>query len=339
MESTARRNTFAAVEGFLAFMACMYAFAAMKSSIHTLNLAPRAFIHASGLAQCLSAVAVLVGVYGKRLRPNLSFAAAAGSVSSSLTHCFRLSLSPLSCFLLVAIATQCAATVWVTPGYVGMLAHTHGVLPCGDATQLVWAPIFEELAFRVVVFSLVLQRTGGDVRTTVLITVGLFAGVHIPNAFSAWASAQAAPRSYVALQVLAAVAVGSYLCCAYALSGSVVEVSLLHAANNLAALVWIGRDAVLSAGKGDGHSDHAGQCRPQVTGELLVGLCAQVALYAVATSVAWGQVQQHTVGLQQVQARVGEGQTTGARANAVPAFKAAHPIVYGGTDGELHRGD
>jgi hypothetical protein len=153
-------------------------------------------------------------------------------------------------------------------------------------------------------------------------TVGLFAGVHIPNALSTTGT-PSIPASYVYLQIIAAVAVGAYLCCAYALQGSVTEVAMLHGVNNLAAVVWIGRDSVLGQGaEGGARSGEA--CKPQVTPELTIALCAQIALYTVATSVAWGQVRQLTGQVQ------GPALTPDpSRRPLLTGFKAVHPIVYG----------
>jgi hypothetical protein len=318
MERKGKSFVPAAAEGFLAFMCCIYAVAVVKAvGLAAVPGDAQARItgalahHAAGAASVASASLVLTLLYAARLRPRMPYTSAVLDVGASLAS--TLSPRPLPAATLGLLALhglQGAVLLLLTAraqGGEGLRGSLTRLSACGDATQLAWAPLFEELTFRVIIFSLVLQRAGGDLSAAVLIVASLFAAIHLPNALGSGGAALA----YVGLQVGSAAAVGLYLTAAFAASGSLLEVLLLHVANNVVAVAWQGWEA-----------EAAGGCAalPHASLSLAVASAATAAVYAAAGAATWRALAARTA----VGGEGGEGADGGA-----PTFRRNHPIVYG----------
>lgn len=308
----------AAAEGFLVFMCCIYAVAVVKAvGLAAVPADVQARVtgalahHVTGAASVASAGLVLTLLYAARLRPRLPYASAVVDVGSSLARTLRPRPLPAATLGLLGLhALQGAVLLLLTAraeGGEGLRGSLARLSACGDATQLAWTPLFEELTFRVITFSLVLQRAGGDVGAAVLIVASLFAAIHLPNALGS-GSAGGAALAYVGLQVGTAASVGLYLTAAYAASGSLLEVLLLHVANNVVAVAWQGWEA------------GGGGCEalPRASPSLAVASALTAAVYAAAGAATWRALAART-------AAGGEGEEGGA-----PTFRSTHPIVYGG---------
>jgi membrane protease YdiL (CAAX protease family) len=218
--------------------------------------------------QALSPLGVLVLVYGARFRL---------SALPRLLLLPRLS-RPAAAILLLHAAQAACALLWPLPAGAPASGDdgSGGRLACASAASVAWAPLFEELAFRVVAFYVALLRARGDLPFAVIASTALFGAMHVANVISSGGA------SLVAwLQVPAATAFGAAWALVFAASGSAAEVVALHAANNAAAMAFLGR-AVRAGSAAD-----CGAAMLLAPPELLASLALQAAVYAWAAHAAW----------------------------------------------------
>jgi hypothetical protein len=201
---------------------------------------------------------------------------------------------------------------------------------------MVWAPLFEEAVFRVVIFYVVLQRSGGNVGLACLASACTFGGIHVANVLAAAGGGAAglpADVAYAWLQVVTGAVCGAAWVLVFARTGSFGAVALLHAANNAAAVAWMGARALAAAGEGkgvDAAACAASAWGPEDGGDgggggylLVASVALQLGLYAHAAWSAWGGLYGELVG------------AAGAGGEAVVGrFRALHPVVYGGEAAE-----
>ena len=215
----------AGLEALASVVACVFAGGALKAL--ALSAAPAAPLLAAAL-QAAAPLAVLVLVYGGRFR--------LGALPRLLAPRLALPSRPVAAVLLLHVLQTACAVFWPLPAGAAS-GGAAGVAACTSAAALAWSPLFEELTFRVVAFYVALQRSGGDLSFAVIASTGLFGAMHIANVVNSGGT------SLVAwLQVVAATAFGATWALAFAVSGSAAEVVAMHAANNAAAVAFLGRN-------------------------------------------------------------------------------------------------
>lgn len=178
---------------------------------------------------------------------------------------------------------------------------------CFAATPLLWGVLWEELVYRGIVFYIVLQRSGGRVRFTALVTAVVFGAVHIGAIVK-----QRADTPLVLVQCAGAVLFGVTYSLLFAASGSLGNTVLAHAANNAVALVWMAVDPSAPAG--------SPACAPRFSTALAGSVGAQAVVYLAAAGLAY-------------RALAGRLATPAGAGGASNAFREAHPVVFGGAGG------
>ena len=261
----------AALEALLASLACHFGAGLAKAAVLAIDEAARGGggappAIAIGAAQALAPALLLLLLYGRRLE---GLAAAPARALSALCAAPRRA-APL--LLLLLHSAQFAASA---------AAAAPRPLRCASLATVVWGPIFEELCYRVVVFYVALHRSGGDLPFAALTSAALFAAVHLANVAAAGARAPGSALAW--MQVAAAAGFGGTFSLLFAASGSVVEVALLHIANNAAAVAFWAREVESGASL----DCEAAAAPPSVPPALLASLAVQVAAYAWASSDAW----------------------------------------------------
>jgi membrane protease YdiL (CAAX protease family) len=222
----------------------------------------------------------------------------------SLLATWRLSLTRPVLLLLAFHAAQLA--VLVSPLVLGAsraFPPYDAASACFTSGALWWGVAWEELVYRVMLFYIVLQRSGGQVRVASFVSAAVFGAVHLSNAAQA-----ATPRAIVALQALTAIMFGGAYSAIFASTGSVGATVAVHAANNLVALVWVAVDPTPAA---DGAP--AAACTSRYSATLAASLAVQGAAYLAAAALA----------------NVDLGDALTADASGSSAFRAMHPLPYG----------
>jgi membrane protease YdiL (CAAX protease family) len=319
----------AALEGFLAMFLCFFAGSLAKGMVLE-RVEPGLVPDVGGLAQALGVLLALVVVYGPRFRPAAPTLPAAWA---GVAHGLARTLVPSLCWealaLLVLHAAQVVLADWwwrrpedlssspSPPSSSSLSLLLPSSNPCSTTTAVVWAPLFEEAVFRVVLFYVVLQRSGGNAGLAGLTSACTFGGIHLANVAAAGAA-----DPYAWLQVAAGAACGAAWVLVFACTGSLTTVAALHAANNAAAVAWSGaavRAGAAAACPGQGQ----GQEGSDVGWDLVASLTLQLGVYAIVALAAWRRLH----GLVSA-----EGEGRGDR------FRVLHPVVYGGgREGEVGR--
>jgi len=304
----------AAAEGLGSLCAAVLCSGAAKSAVLGLPLPPALQEHAACAAQAAGVLGVLLLAYGPRFYSRGPWLSSCSSVAAALWRSLtQRGLLSLEGGLLLCFHAATVAALALQLGSVPTL------FSCATATQLLYAPLLEELLFRVLIFYVCLHRTGGDALFAGAASSAIFAAIHSPNVLSA------APGSsgYVALQVAAAAACGATFTALFAARGSLLELLLLHCANNVAATAW---QRWGSAGGGWGPCSPAAfelpavQLRPLAAAVLMLQLCLYAAAGARAAS------------------RLGRALST---QEGTALFRAHHAVVYdaqGEEEGERGEG-
>jgi membrane protease YdiL (CAAX protease family) len=310
-------STGAAVEVFCGLLACLYGGGLVKNVFFGAcaaqpALPPALCEHASGLGHVVGLALTYFALYSLRFRPGSgSLLAAARSAAAGLG---RACLPPraLSLPSWLMLAFHAGSLAWLLAPHLSLgggdgsgggglemavdAAAAH-LTACATPTALLWAPLFEELLFRGALFYLALHRSRGQVPLSACLCAGAFAAMHAPNVF-----ALRADWGYVALQVCAAAVCGGAWTAVFAARGSLAEVTLLHAANNAVATVWLAR--------GGGTACSLAPPPLEERGAALVSLGLQTAVYTAGGVMAWRELQRSTEG------------------DGGAAFRALHPLVY-----------
>ncbi len=277
--------------------------------------------HMFGAARVFVTILVVAFVYGPRFRPGHTAGQAASSVLASFPPVLlRVRLSPASLLLLGFHLSQ----VWWVLSTEGWSLSDPRFLRCADWTSVFWAPVFEEVLFRVAVLYVILHRSHGNAIFAILGSATIFAAIHVPNVLSGTVS------QYALTQMVVAILVGSVYSLLFAGGGSLLEVTLLHIANNLAAVAWMSRDdhiAIAQHSTSSGSSGSSGSlpegfksCQAQVSTQLLLALNLLLVAYTAAGFLAWRHLS----------ALIAPIAADSADAGAVVGkFRRLHPIVYG----------
>jgi hypothetical protein len=258
----------AGLEALASVVLCVFAGGLAKALALALSLPAGA----APVLQAASPLAVLALVYGARFRLS--------ALPRLLLPRLAAPSRAAAAILLLHAAQAACALLWPLPpadadADAGASAAA-AALPCASAASVAWAPLFEELTFRVVAFYVALLRARGDLPFAVLASTALFGAMHVANVVSSGGASTVAW-----LQVPAATAFGATWALVFAASGSAAEVVALHAANNAAAVAFLSR-AVRSGTAAD-----CGAAMLLAPPELLASLSLQAAVYAWAAHAAW----------------------------------------------------
>lgn len=255
----------APLEAVLSLVACFF-FSGVVKSLALVGaqeifpaLSARGEGAVAGAAQVVGAALAFVILYAARFRPLApSLAAALLSVADAFARslcvppCFRRrrpqSVSPpasvtmygglapwASVALLLSQSVLFSLLVVFLPRS-GSPLTLPGSLRCMSQKTLLWAPLFEEVAFRGALFTVALQRAGGGVfgaRVAAFASVAAFVAVHVPLFWAA-----GAVPTYVLMQVVSAAVAGVAWSAIYARGGSLFEVVCLHVFNNGLGAWW-----------------------------------------------------------------------------------------------------
>ena len=105
--------------------------------------------------------------------------------------------------------------------------YEEGVLDMGKALQmLIFYPLKEELVFRIIIFTLLVNRSKRVVNSAVIANI-LFACMHLLNLFNGFSA------SYVFFQTLFCFLIGFFYSLRFILSSSPLEGILFHVFNNI----------------------------------------------------------------------------------------------------------
>ena len=221
---------------------------------------------------------------------------------------------------------------------------------CGSMSAVLWAPAWEELVFRYVVFYLVLHRSRGNVPFAAASSALAFAAVHMGKwavgprgashtlslvrlpSFASSSGNILAPGSeaatsvvFAVLQCSVAVVCGLAYALAFAATGSLGAVTLLHALNNAVAVAWLSFSGEAGAGSDAGD---AAVCETRWSPAFAGALLATLAAYALAAAAAYSAVGRLTA------ASVAGPQAVAATGQASPPlFADMHGLVFG--DGSM----
>lgn len=228
----------------------------------------------------------------------------------SLLATWRLALTRPVLLLLAFHAAQLA--VLLSPLVLGASAFPpyDAASACFTSGALWWGVAWEELVYRAMLFYIVLQRSGGQVRVASFVSSAVFGAVHLANAAQG-----ATPVAIVVLQAATAVMFGAAYSAIFAATGSVGATVAAHAANNLVALVWVAVDPTPAPAG-------APPCSSRYSATLVASLAVQGAAYLAAAALAHQDL--------------GEALTAAdvrAAGGAGNAFRAMHPLPYGGQQG------
>lgn len=264
-----------------------------------------------GFTHLVSCALIFCTLYGPRLFPASRFPLlpALDALVVRPTGWRVASLSLPGFFLLAFHAASILGLGW----WSGWGVASPTLWACANPSALLWAPLYEELLFRAALFSLALHKGGGDVPLALALSTGAFAAMHAPNALTN----PGGDWVYVGLQVVGAGVCGGAWGAMYARTGSLLEVTLLHAANNAAAVAWLG-----AAGGG---SCALASPPPSSRTPALLSLGLQTLLYTAAGVMAWRGLERD----------LGEGGGEGGEGGkgegrGWQAFKDKHWLVYGG---------
>jgi membrane protease YdiL (CAAX protease family) len=263
------------IEGVLVLVIAVVASGSLKAALID-TVPPHALEHAMGLGNLLIATGILCLLYGGRFQPSgvapgAAAAAALRGLAGTLARpvgVYALGIAAYHVVQAAAAAHLAGASLLDFRGGAGPAWH------CTNAASLLWAPAYEELLFRVVIFYVVLKQAGGAVLPALLITSSVFAAIHVSNLFGAGGEDVA----YVWLQVAAAIISGIVFALLFAVSGSLWGPLLAHVANNASALVWMS----LQAPAGD-----KGACATAFSLQLALLLLAQLVCYATVGVFLW----------------------------------------------------
>lgn len=287
-------------------MVCLFAASSAKSLMID-RVAADVLPDVAGAAQVIAVALVLVVLYGQRWRPAVSVTSAWAGNAIDFAKSLIPSITSETLLLLAFHLAQVVVVYFMS----GSSPDASQLLSCGSTTSLLWAPLIEELIFRVVLFYVVLQRSGGRVGLACLASACTFGAIHVANVYATGGSL------YGWLQVAAGVSCGAAWTLAYATTGSLSLVAALHSANNLAAVAW------MSLKVGTGQAD---SCEDQAFSlELLVSLMLQVGLYMAASWALWGRLHRLTTAAPELPGNAAEV----ASASPSPgSFRSLHPLVY-----------
>jgi hypothetical protein len=137
----------------------------------------------------------------------------------------------------------------------------------------------------VLVFYVVLHRSGGDMRFTVTVAAVLFAALHLG---SVWHLGAANP--VVALQLIVAAVAGAAYTLSFALTGSLWAALVPHAANNavaLAFIVWQQLHDGAADADGSAVTCGSGGLVSAASAPLLASIACQIVVYVLAGAAAY----------------------------------------------------
>ena len=196
---------------------------------------------------------------------------------------------------------------------------------CGGANPMFWAPAWEELVFRFIIFYLVLQRSHGNVPFACAASALAFAAIHMGNILAP--GSQAAENTLFALlQCSFAVVCGLVYALTFAATGSLGAVTLLHALNNAIAVAWM---SVIP-------SDAGIVCKTQWSTGFSWALVVSLCVYMATASAAYRAVGKLTVASHppikdkndgRLESLASENALKGSSSLA-SSFAALHPLVY-----------
>ncbi|RYG54007.1 CPBP family intramembrane metalloprotease [archaeon] len=223
-----RTNLAAGLEGVLCAALCLLLPSTLISPLTT--PAPRISMDAVLVIRTLIALVLWSAVYGRRFFPGLTMLAATRRVLRNTLPALRARLTRASVIAAALYGSQIVAYAFLSDT---ALTSSH-LWACVQREGVVWGPLSEEFIFRVALFYVVLQRSGGNVRLAVACSAFIFSAVHIANLLSAggfW--------PVVCLQVALAALAGLFFALTFAATGSYVTVAALHGLNNLTAYAWM----------------------------------------------------------------------------------------------------
>ena len=253
---------------------------------------------AIGFAQSLSPILVLSLVYGSRFGSPIRALMGTGVSLLPSRHPPRLLWVHLLQLLILLLS-------WPTKkdfATLSMMDTSSQILSCASTTSIVWAPAFEEITFRFVAFYVTLNRSGGDLPFAALVSACLFGAIHIANVY-----ATGAMSLYAWLQVLQASIAGWTWTLVFVRTGSIMDTILLHAANNLVAVVYLSRE--VSSGASKTCSD--AMSSTFISQALLASLLLQVSAYLIESLLSWSSLQ-----------------AIASNADGALSLRELHPIMY-----------
>lgn len=326
-----------ALEGFFAMMVCLFSISYTKSVLID-NVSSSVYADDTiGTAQIGSLILLTVLLYGRRWRNyTLSPTQAWISVSKGFFLSFlrvpSLALVWEWLFLVVLYLVQTftfgyflhqtlsspadtPSNSTVSSPSLGLTELFDKLMTCRTSTSLVWAPIIEELIFRVVQFYVVLHRSGGNVGLACMINACTFGAIHLSNIY------YNVENIYSWLQMFGGVLCGTAWTLLYAITGSIPLVILLHILNNVSAIAWLGYNISIDGNR---------MCSDTVfTLELLVSMTIQIGVYIMVILACWRRLYSL---IHSHDRSHSEKYKTSYSVPLWYNFKKLHPILYTNND-------
>jgi membrane protease YdiL (CAAX protease family) len=301
------------VQAFLSFTA------KAASAVVLTGLGPgaRHGAEAVGVVRLALSLGVFSALYAGRFRRALEPVAGAAQTARCVAAAFAPRVTGPVALLLAFHAAQLAALtspLVLGPGAPPLSARA--ATACVGTGAVVWGVLWEELVYRGLVFYVALQRSGGRVRFAALLTAAVFGAVHVGHALGGarggGGGGAGVDPALLAVQVVGASLFGVTYAALFAATGSLGATALVHAANNVVALVWAAVDPARPP-------DGVLPCAPLYSHTLGVSVGVQAAVYALAAGWAWRDLAAELRG--------------GGAAGPSNAFRRRHPLVYGGEGG------
>jgi membrane protease YdiL (CAAX protease family) len=182
------------------------------------------------------------------------------------------------------------------------LSSISQIISCGSTTSILWAPLFEEIAFRLVAFYIALQRSGGDVTFAAINSACLFGAIHIANVY-----ATGATSLYAWMQVAQAAIVGFTWTLMFAKNGCLFDTIVLHSINNFIAIVYLSQQ--VSSGVSKNCTEAISSTSISYT--LVASLLCQVFAYSLEAVFSWSFLEKLAI-----------------EKNGIVLLRKLHPIMY-----------
>jgi len=255
-------------------------------------------VNAIGFSQALAPILVLTLVYGYRFGSPLNALKAVAASLFPSRNPPRLLLLHLLQLLILILSWPTKLDFFSS----AVIDSSSQLLSCASSTSILWAPAFEEITFRLVAFYVTLNRSGGNVHFAALVSACLFGAIHIANVY-----ATGAVSLYAWLQVIQASVAGWTWTLVFVKSGSVMDTILLHAANNLVAVVYLSREVSSGASKTCSNALSS----TFITQALLASILLQVSTYLLESLFSWTSIER-----------------LASNADGVLKLRELHPIMY-----------
>ena len=325
-----------AIEGFFAMMICLFMISYTKSLLIDIIISPYKD-DIIGICQVFSIIIVTILLYGRRWRnfqlsPSQAWISVGKGFLQSWFSIPSLSLVWEWLLLIFLYSIQILIFGYLIVNHmqndnpntgdnnylssssssIDIFTVWNKLFTCGTSMSLIWAPIIEEFIFRVILFYVVLHRSGGNVGLACIINACTFGAIHLSNIY------YNLYNIYSWLQMFGGILCGTAWTLLYALTGSSSLVSLLHISNNLAAITWLSYNIIVDPSKTCTDTDF--------TLELLVSMTIQIGFYIMVILICWRRLYSFiNPSLQDSNITIPTEYPLLRKYN----FKQLHPILYG----------